>query len=35
MNRLDLEGRNAVVTGGGSGLGLAIAERLAASGATS
>jgi 2-dehydro-3-deoxy-L-rhamnonate dehydrogenase (NAD+) len=34
MNRLDLDGRNAVVTGGGSGLGLAIAERLAASGAT-
>ncbi len=33
MNRLDLDGRNAVVTGGASGLGLAIAERLAASGA--
>ena len=33
MNRLDLNGRNAVVTGGASGLGLAIAERLVASGA--
>jgi NAD(P)-dependent dehydrogenase (short-subunit alcohol dehydrogenase family) len=28
MNRLDLNGRNAVVTGGASGLGFAIAERL-------
>ncbi len=33
MNRLDLEGRHAVVTGGASGIGLAIAQRLAASGA--
>ena len=33
MNQLDLNGRNAVVTGGASGLGLAIAERLVASGA--
>jgi NAD(P)-dependent dehydrogenase (short-subunit alcohol dehydrogenase family) len=30
---LDLNGRNAVVTGGASGLGFAIAERLVASGA--
>jgi 3-oxoacyl-[acyl-carrier protein] reductase len=34
MNRLDLEGRHAVVTGGASGIGLAIAQRLAASGGT-
>src|SRR4051794_39884936 len=34
MNRLDLDGRHAVVTGGASGIGLAIAQRLAASGAT-
>ena len=33
MNQLDLNGRNAVVTGGASGLGFAIAERLAQSGA--
>jgi 2-dehydro-3-deoxy-L-rhamnonate dehydrogenase (NAD+) len=33
MNRLDLDGRHAVVTGGASGIGLAIAQRLAASGA--
>jgi short-subunit dehydrogenase involved in D-alanine esterification of teichoic acids len=33
MNQLDLNGRNAVVTGGASGLGFAIAERLNASGA--
>ena len=34
MNRLDLAGRHAVVTGGASGLGLAITQRLIASGAT-
>ncbi|MCK8785013.1 SDR family oxidoreductase [Roseomonas sp. NAR14] len=33
MNRLDLNGRVAVVTGGARGIGLAIAQRLAASGA--
>jgi 2-dehydro-3-deoxy-L-rhamnonate dehydrogenase (NAD+) len=33
MNRLDLQGRVAVVTGGARGIGLAIAERAAASGA--
>jgi NAD(P)-dependent dehydrogenase (short-subunit alcohol dehydrogenase family) len=33
MNQVDLNGRNAVVTGGASGLGFAIAERLVASGA--
>ena len=33
MNRIDLEGRAAVVTGGAAGIGYAIAERLAASGA--
>ena len=33
MNRLDLEGRVAVVTGGARGIGLAIAERATASGA--
>ena len=32
-NSIDLQGRNAVVTGGGAGLGFAIAERLAQSGA--
>src|SRR5258708_33029121 len=33
MNRLDLNGRNAVVTGSASGFGFAIAKRLIASGA--
>ena len=33
MNRIDLEGRAAVVTGGAQGIGLAIAERLLESGA--
>lgn len=33
MNRIDLEGQVAVVTGGAQGLGLAIASRLLASGA--
>jgi NAD(P)-dependent dehydrogenase (short-subunit alcohol dehydrogenase family) len=33
MNRIDLDGRKAVVTGGGRGIGLAIAERLMKSGA--
>ncbi len=33
MNRIDLEGRVAVVTGGARGIGRAIAERLSASGA--
>jgi NAD(P)-dependent dehydrogenase (short-subunit alcohol dehydrogenase family) len=33
MNKLDLEGRSAVVTGGASGLGLAITARLITSGA--
>jgi 3-oxoacyl-[acyl-carrier protein] reductase len=34
MNRLDLRGRMAVVTGGAQGIGAAIVERLEASGAT-
>lgn len=33
MNKLDLAGRSAIVTGGASGIGLAITQRLAASGA--
>ncbi len=33
MNRIDLNGRSAVVTGGAAGLGLGIARRLVASGA--
>ncbi|MCG2591218.1 SDR family oxidoreductase [Ramlibacter sp. XY19] len=34
MNRLDFDGRHAVVTGGATGLGFAIAQRLVASGGT-
>jgi 2-dehydro-3-deoxy-L-rhamnonate dehydrogenase (NAD+) len=34
VNKLDLEGRSAVVTGGAAGIGLAVAQRLAHSGAT-
>ncbi len=34
MNRIDLEGRRAIVTGGAQGIGRAIAERLLASGAS-
>ena len=33
MNQIDLNGKNAIVTGGARGIGLAIAERLLASGA--
>ncbi|HEX7436671.1 MAG TPA: SDR family NAD(P)-dependent oxidoreductase, partial [Caldimonas sp.] len=33
MNRIDLAGRVAVVTGGAQGIGYAIAERMLASGA--
>ena len=34
MNKIDLQGKNAVVTGGARGIGFAIAQRLLASGAT-
>lgn len=34
MNKIDLQGQNAVVTGGAQGLGFAMAERIVASGAT-
>jgi 3-oxoacyl-[acyl-carrier protein] reductase len=34
MNRIDLDGRRAVVTGGCRGIGLAVVERMLASGAT-
>src|SRR5688572_6719237 len=34
MNNIDLNGKNAVVTGGARGIGFAIAQRLLASGAT-
>ncbi len=34
MNRIDLEGRCAILTGGAQGIGFAIAERLLASGAS-
>ena len=34
MNKYDLGGRHAVVTGGAQGIGLAITERLVQSGAT-
>ena len=34
MNRIDLDGRVAVITGGGGGIGLATAQRMAQSGAT-
>ena len=33
MNKIDLQGKNAIVTGGARGIGLAIAQRLLASGA--
>jgi NAD(P)-dependent dehydrogenase (short-subunit alcohol dehydrogenase family) len=32
MNRLDFDGRSAVITGGAAGIGLAVAQRLVASG---
>jgi 2-dehydro-3-deoxy-L-rhamnonate dehydrogenase (NAD+) len=34
MNQIDLNGKNAIVTGGARGIGLAIAQRLLASGAS-
>jgi len=34
MNKIDLQGRHAVITGGAQGIGYAIAERLLASGAS-
>jgi len=34
MNRIDLEGRSVVITGGARGIGLAVAERALASGAS-
>jgi 2-dehydro-3-deoxy-L-rhamnonate dehydrogenase (NAD+) len=34
MNQIDLNGKNAVITGGARGIGLAIAQRLMTSGAT-
>ena len=34
MNRIDLAGRVAVITGGAQGIGYAIAQRMLASGAT-
>jgi 3-oxoacyl-[acyl-carrier protein] reductase len=34
MNRIDLDGRHAVVTGGAQGIGLSVARRLIASGAS-
>src|SRR5467141_263381 len=33
MNQIDLNGKNAVITGGARGIGFAIAQRLLASGA--
>ena len=33
MNRIDLEGQSAIVTGGAQGLGFAMAQRIAQSGA--
>ena len=34
MNRIDLDGQHAIVTGGAQGLGFAMAKRFVASGAT-
>ena len=33
MNKIDLQGKNAIVTGGARGIGFAIVKRLLASGA--